>query len=555
MFKSWRSIWSLYCRVPRSQITPESIFASYFRLIACEMIVRDRSLAPMDLPDPSFSDADHFPMLRLTKPIALRNRYRTFAFVSLDCILAYYKRHFGIVASRCSRERQVDQCDKLGPFYHFRHIKGPWLVKENRSVYSIACTGVGIARPTLLNPSFTISRMSLPVLIIGGGLGGLLLAQGLKTHNIPFQLFERDCAIGARNQGYRIRISDDGIEALAHNLPGSLFDLVKDSCAHQQADNAGTLANLDARTGNSIEALYNGKKGLTERQKWNPLAADRTILRELLMRNLGESLHFGKTFDHYELSEGHITAFFQDGTQFRGSLLVGADGSYSRVRRQLLPDYRLVDTEGRLAFGRTPMTPRICEQFSHKAMNGLALIKGLGGTMVLENMRFKQIEHVTPPDYVYWALYLPKERPDDSVLLHSSPEDTITMIQDMTRDWHSSFQPLFDPGNTAEMSIFKLISATPSIPEWTIPRVTLIGDAIHPMAPTAGLGATTSLKDAGMLTQMLADMGLANFDTAARTYETAMRVYAAKALELTQAGGHFVFDMKPYDELPVVVSV
>ena len=44
------------------------------------------------------------------------------------------------------------------------------------------------------------------VLIIGGGLGGLALAQALRTHGVPFEIFERDANPTARKQGWAIAL-------------------------------------------------------------------------------------------------------------------------------------------------------------------------------------------------------------------------------------------------------------------------------------------------------------------------------------------------------------
>lgn len=69
------------------------------------------------------------------------------------------------------------------------------------------------------------------ILIIGAGLAGLSLAQGLKQKNIPFHIFERDTSSGFRAQGYRIRIGGDGAEALKRLLPEKLWDAFEATCA------------------------------------------------------------------------------------------------------------------------------------------------------------------------------------------------------------------------------------------------------------------------------------------------------------------------------------
>ena len=69
------------------------------------------------------------------------------------------------------------------------------------------------------------------------------------------------------------------------------------------------------------------------------IRADRAKLREWLLSNL--NTHWGKRFTHYEQDGNGVTAFFDDGTSYFGSVLVGADGISSHVRNQLLPDSTL----------------------------------------------------------------------------------------------------------------------------------------------------------------------------------------------------------------------
>ena len=78
-----------------------------------------------------------------------------------------------------------------------------------------------------------MSTGSKPILIIGAGVSGLCLAEGiLKNTNLPFRVFERDPSLHARSQGYRVRVSGEGIAALRHNLPSERFDrLIANACA------------------------------------------------------------------------------------------------------------------------------------------------------------------------------------------------------------------------------------------------------------------------------------------------------------------------------------
>ena len=62
------------------------------------------------------------------------------------------------------------------------------------------------------------------ILIIGGGIGGLCLAQGLKKAGISFSIFERDSSSLFRAQGYRIRINPTGMNSKIYTLFFSSVD-------------------------------------------------------------------------------------------------------------------------------------------------------------------------------------------------------------------------------------------------------------------------------------------------------------------------------------------
>ena len=165
-----------------------------------------------------------------------------------------------------------------------------------------------------------------PVLIVGAGISGLALAQGLLKSSIPFRIFERDPVLNVRSQGYRVRINGLGIAALESVLTPTLFSRLKASCAQVtlsgQPGQMGPRSNINAVTGEKVERRFGPPPpGVGEVE---PLNADRSVLRSVLMHGLEEYVEFGKTFTSYELpSEGGVVVHFSDGSEASGRLLIG----------------------------------------------------------------------------------------------------------------------------------------------------------------------------------------------------------------------------------------
>ncbi|HEX3778027.1 MAG TPA: NAD(P)-binding protein [Pseudonocardiaceae bacterium] len=70
------------------------------------------------------------------------------------------------------------------------------------------------------------------VVVIGGGLGGLCLAEGLHRAGIPVTVHERDAGPAARRQGYRIHLGGVGATALADCLPPASYQLLLATASH-----------------------------------------------------------------------------------------------------------------------------------------------------------------------------------------------------------------------------------------------------------------------------------------------------------------------------------
>lgn len=404
-----------------------------------------------------------------------------------------------------------------------------------------------------------------PVLIIGTGPSGLLLAHALKKASIPFKLFERDSAINIRGQGYRFKVTGEGVLALQNVLEPAHYKLLTQSCCV----NGEGFTMFDALTGEPASQDMFVKKGGggSKPEGPEPLCVDRTILRSVLMRGLEESVSFDHKFLSFTQSEDgmSVSANFTNNTSIAGSLLVAADGGWSSVRKQYLPDFIPVDTEARFFYGKTPITPELTEKFNSTAQQHMAMVidrsQGLPVTLLVEPMRFSQRASAEkegvelPPDYMYWAIGSRMDRLDTSGLgKRPSPEDCAAFVKRISEglDWDPSFAALVEQQNIAQTTAVKVISMAPQMPKWESTRVTLIGDAAHCMSPTSGVGASIALRDSGLLGSILAERGVGA--EAMGEYEKVMREWPELAALKSAKVGKMIFGMKDFAELKAVTE-
>lgn len=403
-----------------------------------------------------------------------------------------------------------------------------------------------------------------PILICGAGISGLAFAQGLLRHSIPFRIFERDPALNVRSQGYRVRIHSAGIDALRQVLSPALFARLEASCAQTTGKGPGPPVALDALTAKQVEFGF-GPAAVGRRVDVSegtvPLNADRSVLRSVLMRGLEGFVEFGREFEAYEIVPGGVEVRFVDGGVVEGSLLVGADGTKSRIRKQLLPDHRLVDTEGRWFYGKTTLTPELLEGLNANSVKGLLLVrdttKEVPLSLLFEPVKFKDNEFRgdLPEDYVYWVLGSRKDwfEMNDAQLLKLTPEEAAAETQKLTAHWDPSIRILFAMQDVSKTSILRIDSARPELPVWkTQASVTLIGDSIHAMSPTAGVGAVTALRSAASLAKIIGEDGISIGGL--RKYEDEMREVAGTAIKMSFFGGKMLFGMREFAELKDVTS-
>ena len=396
-----------------------------------------------------------------------------------------------------------------------------------------------------------MSQLTLRVIVIGGGLGGLCLAQALHQAGVDVVVYERDASSVCRGQGYRVHIDSRGEQALQECLLPQLYELFK--ATRGQSSQQFTGFTVDG--GELKEThMWPFPKGDSELLIRAGSAVDRVTLRQILLAGLEDVVHFSKEFAHYEkLADGRVCAYFTDGTSAIGDVLVAADGVGSRIRQQFLPHARLIDLGLRLLGGKTILTDEIIPLLPAQLYKGFAAVSGPNYNMMLGLVRFRQkpdeaatqfwpsLEFHQTNDYIMWGLFARWEQfpVQDEELQAMDSIGLQQMAVELTKNWHPTLYTLTQQASPEESFILTMRSSVP-IEHWATSNVTLLGDAIHAMSPARGSGANTALRDASLLSRNLIAVARQTMPLhqAIHDYEVDMVRYGFEAVRASlQIGG------------------
>ncbi|GAB9464974.1 Cercosporin toxin biosynthesis protein [Globisporangium polare] len=410
---------------------------------------------------------------------------------------------------------------------------------------------------------FTAREHRVHVIIIGAGIGGLCLAQGLKKNGIPFTVFERDPTPNYRTQGYRLRINSSGYEALKANLSPENFEVFLRSTGHFQPG----FKYLDAQTG--LPAAENAAFSHKASKIDNVFSADRAMLRSLLLTDLNDyEIQYGHAFKRYVmLPNGRVEVTFENGRTIEGNVLVGADGTTSRVRRQYIPrSATLLDTDSGAIYGKTPITPEI-EAFFATESTTMITSKNPMMSLVMEprcttqvNLKeFASVSATGAPDlqnYICWVLIARAQHfhTNDTMtvqdLFSMSPNEVAQLSCEMTRHWAPQVRQIIEHQAPEWCSFLRISTTSPNIKIWQPSAVTLMGDAVHTMAP-AGIGCNTALQDARILVKNFKEHGVCV--DAIASYERRMREYGREGINVSVEAGKKMYDLPPVEQMRAVV--
>ena len=334
----------------------------------------------------------------------------------------------------------------------------------------------------------------MKVIIAGGGVGGLVTALMLHARGIDCEIFEQADAI--RELGVGI-----------NTLPHAIKELAE----------LGLLDRLDAVAIRTYELFYTNRFG---QEIWRePRGLDagydipqfsihrgrlQSVIYQAVRARLGESrIHLNCRLGSFTQDDGGVTAYFFDrgGTHqrtARGDVLIGADGIHSVVRDKLFPN------EGPPSWNGAMLWRGAIDWPAYLTGRSMVVAGGLTAKLVIY-----PIAEGSRPDrrLTNWAVVgrvgggsaqLPQKQD------WSRPgrfEDLMPHLQRF-RIPYVDARAMIEATN--EFWEYPMCDRDP-LPRWSHGRVTLLGDAAHPMYPVGSNGASQAILDARCLADLLRD--------------------------------------------------
>ena len=363
----------------------------------------------------------------------------------------------------------------------------------------------------------------MSILIIGGGIGGLTTALRLHQAGFKVKVFEsvkevKPLGVGINTLPHSVRVLTNlGLQGILAKNAIETTDLVYFNKFGQQ--------------------FWTEPRGRFAGYKWPQFSIHRGTLQMILWeeakRVLGEDcLIANHHLARFEQDETGVTAYFtnrETGENSRvetGELLIGADGINSVVRQQLYPNEGPpVYSENVLYRGTTRMKP---------FLNGssMAMIGSMQQKMVVY-----PIDPTPDADGNYlinWVGNL-KEGKSRLTARDWNREADKARLVDIYKEW--TFYWLDVPAmiNGAKAVYEFPMSDRDPLDRWTFGRVTLLGDAAHPMYPIGSNGASQAILDADYLAECL--LTSENVVDALEAYDKERVPAAAKVVLQNRAKG------------------
>jgi salicylate hydroxylase len=312
------------------------------------------------------------------------------------------------------------------------------------------------------------------VAIIGGGIGGATAGCALAQAGLEVSVYEAAPELKEIGAGV----------ALHPNAMRVLRMIGVEDAVRKVAGHSAYLVTCDGRTGRTISKISRAQQTAT--YGLAGATVHRADLLDVLAAALpADSVTLGKRCATVESQPDVAVARFEDGSEIEADVVIGADGIHSRVRAALFgPDDHTFT--GKICY--RSVVPRDAVIGAKPATDNTQWL-GPHGTIVLYPLRGEELINVV-------AHY------DDEYYRHESWINECDRQEVLERyaGWHESLLRVFAAGDTWYK--WALYDRDP-IPRWTQGRVTILGDAAHPMLPYLGQGACQAIEDGAVLATAL----------------------------------------------------
>ncbi|HKT18130.1 MAG TPA: flavin-dependent oxidoreductase [Stellaceae bacterium] len=328
------------------------------------------------------------------------------------------------------------------------------------------------------------------VIVVGGGISGLAMGLSLHQVGVPVTVYETARAVTPLGVGINLQ-------------PNAVRELTELGLAEELASVA-TATQALAFFNKFGQPVWREPRGRAAGFNWPQYSIHRGKLQVLLAAatraRLGAAnLRTGHHFLRFEERGGEVVAWFEDraggGTiEDAAEILVGADGIHSSVRRQLYPGEGEPNFAGQILWrAASPAAPflggatmAIAGHFDQRAIVYPMGSASDGSGKLLTNWIAQMTVATAAPPREDWNRKVDRDR-----------------FFEAFRNWRFDWLDL--PRlieETAEIFEFPLVDRHP-VDRWSFSRVTLIGDAAHPMQPTGSQAGSQAIVDARMLTAEL----------------------------------------------------
>ncbi|MDJ1433835.1 FAD-dependent monooxygenase [Halostagnicola sp. A-GB9-2] len=340
--------------------------------------------------------------------------------------------------------------------------------------------------------------------IIGGGIGGLSLAVGLKQRGIDFHVYEATDEYKPAGAGIIWQINT--MQAL--DRLGLAADVQKHGASH---------AGYSVRDASDEFVMENDWTEFEDEFGFRVHGIYRSKFQEILVSKIGEeNITMGKECIGVEQDGDSVTVQFADGTDVDAAFAVGADGINSAVRESLFPGHSLEYLDCVTHRGLPEWRPPA--EVEDKLWNVFAE-DGHVGYVPLEadtrkgywfyTMHSEEIESKDPADVKDGLLERAASKPDRvGEMIDATPVDSIKSVD----------APYVPPMET-----------------WSKGDVTLLGDASHGMTPHAAQGGGMAIEDALALSIALDEHD--SLEDAQEWYESVRIERASEFVERSRRNG------------------